>query len=809
MKRVCVGLILCLLAMVLPTPSKAGIIKRKFYSNFDPKVIVAHEHAQNAPLFHGGYLSWLDTRLHDDVGKIMPLVYMKDISHPEEKPCAQTYSAKKSGARAQWRNKVVWAENNDRLRPDNLDIRFFDFKKGTGDFICKDKSRQDNPQISADYIIWRDWRDTQKGSTDPWDFSVYGVPAEGGDEFLIKPHDMVGTAELFGEYVAMGYKGEKGDWDVGLFVCSNKKLLPICEASGDQLSPKIVGDVVVWLDSRNSPLTGESRSTDILGYSLSTKNTITISTRLVREYSLAVGGDRFIIWLEDSDKTPLGAQRPVIRGYDIVTGRSFDVTQAPGPYKNICVDAHYVVYEDYTDIDVFGCDIKVFDIFTGKTYWVVKGYGDQRNPRIYGDFVVWENWGEDGSEDADIWGTSVANPSEPQQSDGWGFDCRKTWQMHRSDPRHFAKAVIDNIRPLQTFPMRKQWQLELGDAIYSSSCVSKKGYAYVGCDDSYLYCVSVADGAINWRFKATGKVRSSPALYGDRVFFGDQNGRFFCIDGATGTEIWQVQTAGPIEGSPTTFQNDVDHYGSVVFGSGDRRLYMYNAIANTPILKWSIDLGGWSYSTCAIDYNPLVRTSDSEPVSKVIYIGVSNNRLLCISASTGQLVAEYKTDAPIESSPCCMGSTVFCGSKNGHLYGLDFSLWGSVPYVFMKEVSGSLTQTSPAYDPAGAMLFYEGKAGALFCARDAVLWRLQIDQSIRSSPALVCSKDNMFVFIGSDSGQFVMADAKKGTVIWKEQLSGSAFSSPTIVNTGYLSVVIGTTDHKLTCFGQRPKIDDY
>ncbi len=82
-----------------------------------------------------------------------------------------------------------------------------------------------------------------------------------------------------------------------------------------------------------------------------------------------------------------------------------------------------------------------------------------------------------------------------------------------------------------------------------------------------------------------------------------------------------MQTAGPIEGSPTTFQNDVDHYGCVVFSSGDRKLYMYNAIADVPIIKWSIDLGGWSYSTCAVDYNALVRTSDAELVQKVIYTG--------------------------------------------------------------------------------------------------------------------------------------------------------------------------------------------
>ncbi|NMD14780.1 MAG: hypothetical protein GYA78_05475, partial [Caldisericales bacterium] len=238
------------------------------YSNFQPRKLTNYEHTQNAPLIHGGYMSWLDTRLHDREGKIMPRIYMMDLARGEEK--ATPNYAKKSGARAQYRNKLVWAENTDRLRVDNYDIKIFDFKKGTTDYVCKEKNKQDNPQISENFVIWRDWRDVPKGNENPMSFAIYGLPSEGGEEFLVKQFDTPGTGELFGNFVAMTVKNPRGDWDVQLFNCSNKKIIPVCNDFGDQITPKIVRDVVVWLDNRNSQETPDSRQTDVYGYNIAT-----------------------------------------------------------------------------------------------------------------------------------------------------------------------------------------------------------------------------------------------------------------------------------------------------------------------------------------------------------------------------------------------------------------------------------------------------------------------------------------------------------------------------------------------------------
>ncbi len=785
--------------------SNAGITKRMIYSNFQPRKLTNYEHTQNAPLIHGGYMSWLDTRLHDREGKIMPRIYMMDLVRGEEK--ATPNYAKKSGARAQYRNRLVWAENTDRLRVDNYDIKIFDFKKGTTDYVCKEKNKQDNPQISENFVIWRDWRDVPKGNENSMSFAIYGLPSEGGEEFLVKQFDTPGTGELFGNFVAMTVKNPRGDWDVQLFNCSNKKIIPVCNDFGDQITPKIVRDVVVWLDNRNSQETPDSRQTDVYGYNIATKKTLTISTNLNREYGLVIGADRYVFWYENTEPNFAGVIRPIIKGYDVLTSKMITVATEPGNYRNVCADGQYVIYEVVTGSDRFGSDIMAYNLNTGQTYCVAKGIGDQRNPRIYGDFVAWEDQLSQDDEEVSIWGTCLSFPLESPEQVFYGYQEKKVWTMFRGDQKHNGTSTMD-IKPIDKFPFILQWQVELKEAVYSTPCFSKNGYAYVGCDDGSMYKIAVSDGSLIWKFKTSGKIRSSPAIYMERLFFGDQNGKFYCLDTNTGQVIWEYQTAGPIDGSPTVFQSDTDHYGCVVIGSGDRKLYMFNALSLTPMIKWTIDLGGWSYGAPTVDYNQFVRYSDQEPVQKVLYVGVSNNRILCVQCSTGQILSEFKTESSIEATPVCDGATVMAGAKDGNFYGLHFFAWGQKPYVFFKQSTEHQLTSSAILDQAGCRVIYEGKSGWIYSFKNSLQWSLKIDESMRSSPILINCSQLPVIFAGSDSGMFFMIDAKTGKPLWSEKLTGSVVASPSVYDNGFVCVLVATTDHRLSCFGQRPKYPD-
>ena len=70
------------------------------------------------------------------------------------------------------------------------------------------------------------------------------------------------------------------------------------------------------------------------------------------------------------------------------------------------------------------------------------------------------------------------------------------------------------------------WSDDIGGAVWSSPAIVSGSYGkriYFGCDDGYLYCYDAkdTDGDYVWRFNAGDKIRSSPCVKDDIVYFGD------------------------------------------------------------------------------------------------------------------------------------------------------------------------------------------------------------------------------------------------------------------------------------------------
>src|SRR6188508_443201 len=53
-----------------------------------------------------------------------------------------------------------------------------------------------------------------------------------------------------------------------------------------------------------------------------------------------------------------------------------------------------------------------------------------------------------------------------------------------------------------------------------------------------------------WSFKTGGPVKSSPAIVGERVFVGSDDGHVYALDLASGKKLWAFKTGGPVESSP-------------------------------------------------------------------------------------------------------------------------------------------------------------------------------------------------------------------------------------------------------------------
>ncbi|MGF1649944.1 MAG: PQQ-binding-like beta-propeller repeat protein [Hyphomicrobiaceae bacterium] len=73
---------------------------------------------------------------------------------------------------------------------------------------------------------------------------------------------------------------------------------------------------------------------------------------------------------------------------------------------------------------------------------------------------------------------------------------------------------------------------------------------WIGAEDGRLHCVDATDGTLIWAFETKGGIWSSPAVVDGKVVFGSRDYHLYCLDAATGSEVWKVRLDGRILSSP-------------------------------------------------------------------------------------------------------------------------------------------------------------------------------------------------------------------------------------------------------------------
>ncbi|MFP3902827.1 MAG: PQQ-binding-like beta-propeller repeat protein, partial [Armatimonadota bacterium] len=70
-------------------------------------------------------------------------------------------------------------------------------------------------------------------------------------------------------------------------------------------------------------------------------------------------------------------------------------------------------------------------------------------------------------------------------------------------------------------------------------------------------------------YTAGGPIDSSPALAGDLVFFGCDDGDIYALSAATGKQVWSFTAGAPITASPAISD------GKMIIGSTDGAIYCF------------------------------------------------------------------------------------------------------------------------------------------------------------------------------------------------------------------------------------------
>ena len=154
-----------------------------------------------------------------------------------------------------------------------------------------------------------------------------------------------------------------------------------------------------------------------------------------------------------------------------------------------------------------------------------------------------------------------------------------------------------------------------------------------------------------WLVKTGVGIFSSPVIWKNNVYVGDDFGNLTCYLLKSGKKKWNYSSKNRIAGTPAVAD------GIVVFGSADKNIYGLNA--NNGKLIWKISTN-----------QPVLGTVNIE--NGIAYIGASDSIFRAINIKTGNLLWQYNEfTGYVETKPLIVNNKVVFGAWDTYLYALD------------------------------------------------------------------------------------------------------------------------------------------
>jgi outer membrane protein assembly factor BamB len=197
-------------------------------------------------------------------------------------------------------------------------------------------------------------------------------------------------------------------------------------------------------------------------------------------------------------------------------------------------------------------------------------------------------------------------------------------------------------------------QFDQWDFFHSSPNIVN-GVAYIGTEKGRVYGINMQTGAVVFQCQTQNTnngIRTAPAVYGNKIYFGNWDGIFYAYDLNTGQKLWEYNTfpeRGWTGGLPSITTAPVLFNGNVFFAGRSCILYALNA--ETGVKQWSYsDRDMWLVGGPTI--------SDS-----ILYLGSSYQQVLRIfNAVTGTRLYEQSVDARVDCTPFVNGDYVYIGT---------------------------------------------------------------------------------------------------------------------------------------------------
>lgn len=184
-----------------------------------------------------------------------------------------------------------------------------------------------------------------------------------------------------------------------------------------------------------------------------------------------------------------------------------------------------------------------------------------------------------------------------------------------------------------------------------SSPIVWQNKVYFGDQAGNVYALGTQAGKVRWIYHATAAVKGGPSISAGKIYFGDYAGRAYALNASTGHSIWTANTNGTEFGfgSGNFYSTPAVAFGRVYMGNTDGRVYSFSA--RTGQLAWATATGAYVYSSPAVENTP--------GLGPTVYIGSYDGYLYAFNARSGAIRWRHKAGGKISGSPQIIGSVVY------------------------------------------------------------------------------------------------------------------------------------------------------
>jgi outer membrane protein assembly factor BamB len=300
-----------------------------------------------------------------------------------------------------------------------------------------------------------------------------------------------------------------------------------------------------------------------------------------------------------------------------------------------------------------------------------------------------------------------------------------------------------------------------------------------------------------WTFKTGGQVWSSPAVVGNTVYFGSDDGIVYAVSGDLGQSLWQFRTGGKVRGRPTPD-------GAYLYSLSDDG-YLYKLERQSGKLVWQFDTHGGSVPRdgSGSGTDPYDDFASAAAVSDgTVYIGSADKTLYAIDAETGLGRWHFDTQGIVRSTPAVSDGRVFFGSRDHRVYAVD-ARTGALGWQYdtLREVvSSPLVADGTVYIGSRSSDLL-----ALAAATGQLRWKFFYWSSWVESSARI--RDGTLYVGSSDAQQVFAVDAASGKQAWSAEVDGSPWSTPAVTDDRVFIGVAGVLNYIIDHHGAFVALD--